>query len=210
VKPEPFPGLEYHRATAGALAQAAKAAEYEVFSGLGYPGPGPVIAEYDQYPSVFYVAVNEGQDVVGVVRKILAGPSGFTTLTHFDLGPEQSARARAIASSENCEEMATTAIKKGFRARHNFACVLSLFRLAYEDAVRNKVTWWFAPIEPLVLFHYRNVFHFAFEELAPAQDYLGAPTIPCLLNLDNGIERLRREDPELAAWFEEGLAKSGR
>ena len=44
--------------------------EYEIFAGLGYEGKGPVMTEYEGYPSMFYVAISEGQDVVGMVFRI--------------------------------------------------------------------------------------------------------------------------------------------
>jgi hypothetical protein len=204
MKPEEFPGLEYLRVDSGALCQAAKSLECESFAGLGYEGKGPVMTEYEGYPSVFYVAIFEGGDVVGVVRKILPGPKGLPTVNSFRLNPTNPTLETALGRPEACEDMATTAIKKGFRARYNFACVLNLWRLALRDAIRAGIEDMFTAVEPIVLLHYRNVFHLPLEELGPAQDYLGAPCIPCVLSLQDCASELYVKDVELAAWFEEG------
>ena len=199
MKPEEFPGLQYQAVNGGSLAEEAKALEYEIFAGLGYEGKGPVMTEYEGYPSMFYVAISEGQDVVGMVRKILPGPKGLPTINSFRLDHSHPILATALNQPQACEDLASTVIKKGFRARHNFACVLNLWRLAYRDAVGTGVKFLFTAIDPIVLLHYRNVFRIHFEELRRPQDYLGAPCIPCVFNLNTGIE-----DPELAVWVQDG------
>lgn len=210
MKPEQFPGLEFARVDHGGLCRKAKRLEYEIFAGLGYEGKGPVMDEYEGYPPVFYVAIFERRDVVGLVRKILPGPRGLPTVNSLHLEPGNATLRAALNRPQACEDLATTAIKKGFRARYNFACVLNLWRLALKDAIHAGIEYWFTAVEPIVLLHYRNVFHLALEELGPAQDYLGAPCIPCVMNLDDALSELYAKDAELAAWFEEATPSFGR
>ena len=205
MKPGLFPGLHYRRVDRGPLRSAAEELEYEIFSACGYAGPGPKIREYETCPSVFYVAVSEDEGVVGIVRKVTPGPSCLPTLKGFELDASNQTLVDALARPSLCEDIATTVIRKGFRARKNFACVLNLWRLAFQDAVASGARHWFAAAEPLVLHHYKNTFHFAFEELGPPQDYLGAACLPCVLDLAKAVEHLSAMDSELASWLCEGL-----
>jgi len=204
VKPEPLDSVEYLRAEGFDLTQAAKALEFDTFVQSNYPGTRGCLEEYEGYPCIFYVAVHQKSDVVGVVRKILPSPLGFT-VTHLQLTPEWEEKAKTIIATERCEEISTTALKKGFRGRNNFSCVLHLFRMAFQDALAGGVRYWFAPIEPPVLMHYVATFHFGFKAIGEAQDYLGAPTIPAVINLEEGFEQITKADPELADFFREGL-----
>jgi hypothetical protein len=205
MRPIPLDDVEYKRAEGFELTQAAKTLEFEIFSQSGYPGKRGCLEEYEGYPSIFYVAVYQGSEVVGVVRKILPSALGFTT-THLNLTPEWEEKIKTITATERCEEIATTALRKGFRGRNNFSCVLNLFKMAYEDAVSSGVRYWLAPIEPPVLMHYVTTFHFNFVAMGEAQDYLGAPTIPCVIELCSGIQHLHSCDSELGQFFTEGLS----
>jgi len=204
MKPTPLDDVEYMRAEGFDQTQAAKTLEFEIFVQSNYPGTRGCLEEYEGLPCIFYIAVHQRSDVVGVVRKILPSPLGFTA-THLRLAPEWEERVKTIVATERCEELATTALKKGFRGRNNFSCVLNLFRMAYHDALSSGVRYWFAPIEPPVLMHYVATFHFGFKAIGEAQDYLGAPTIPAVINLEDGIEQITKADPELAAFLKEGL-----
>lgn len=208
MKPELFPGLQYVRVDYGPLREVAENLEYEIFSAYGYTGPGPKIAEYKAWPSTFYVAVSVEEGVVGVVRKVTPDAGSLPTLKAFQLDASNRTLIDALARLPLCEDIATTVVKKGFRARHNFACVLNLWRLAYRDAAASGVRYWFAALEPVVLQHYKNTFHLAFEELGPPQEYLGAACIPCVLDLAKVMQYLRRMDGDLANWLSEGLDSS--
>jgi len=204
MKPTPLDDVEYLRAEGFDLTQAAKTLEFDTFVQTNYPGKRGCLEEYEGFPCIFYVAVHQGSDVVGVVRKILPSPLGFTA-THLQIAREWVEKVDNITATERCEEISTTALKKGFRGRNNFSCVLNLFRMAYQDAVASGVRYWFAPIEPPVLMHYVATFHFNFKAIGEAQDYLGAPTIPAVIDLKEGFEELSKADSELAEFLQEGL-----
>ena len=204
MRPLPLDGVKYGRAEGFELVQAAKTLEFETFAQTGYPGRRGCLEEYEGYPAIFYVAEHQESGVVGVVRKILQSPLGFTA-THLKMTNEWAKRVETIMTTERCEEISTTALKKGFRGRNTFSCVLHLFRMVYQDAVRSGVRYWLAPVEPPVLLHYVATFNFNFAAIGEAQDYLGAPTIPAILDLAESQEHLRKKDPELLDFFLEGL-----
>ncbi len=205
MRPIPLDDVEYKRAEGFELTQAAKTLEFETFSQSGYPGKRGCLEEYEGFPCLFYVAVHRESGVVGAIRKILQSPLGFTA-THLTLTPSWEDEINRILATEKCEEIAAGALRKEFRGRNNFSCVLNLFKMAYQDAVRSSARYWLAPIEPPVLMHYVNTFHFNFTAMGEAQDYLGAPTIPCIIELSSGMQYLGNCDPELGQFFTDGLS----
>ena len=86
MRPIPIPGMQFREATGALDVLRAKHLEYDVFSKTGYVGGSRIIAEYEPYPSRFFVAEMDGE-TVGVIRKIEFSPAGFTTTDKMELDP---------------------------------------------------------------------------------------------------------------------------
>ena len=203
ICPQPIPGIRYQVADTVDLTHQAATLEFQVFSTVGYTGKGPHIVEFAPYPCIFYVAVNEAGEVVGAVRVIVPSPRGFytTKMTLFDGWRE---KAFQIEREGRVLSLPMSAIRRDFRAVESFSCILNLYRLIYQDSVRRRDRWWFAPIDVQVFPHYSSTFHFDFVQIGPEQDCLGAPTVPAVLELKPAFKHLECEDPDLAEFFRSG------
>jgi hypothetical protein len=204
MRPEIFPGLDYLRVEEGELVEEAKRLEYRVFSELGYQGAGPFMTELEPYHSRFYVAV-EDTTVVGSVRMATPTNNGLPTTDLATLDHDRPLARLALEDISSCEDPAASAVARGYRTRHRFACILNLYRLAYQDAVRKGVKVWVAIIDAALLPHFRNIFHFNFEDIGPPQELLGTLCIPSALDFHKGPSYMQKKDPELLDWFMEGL-----
>ena len=200
INPQPIPGVRFQIADTVDLVHKAAILEFQVFSQYGYPGKGPYIVEFSHYPCIFYVAVAENQEVVGAVRVIVPSPRGFYTakMTLFD---EWKEKVREIQREGKALSLPMSAIRKDYRTVGSFSCLLNLYRLIYQDSVRQGYRWWFAPIDVQVFPHYSSTFNFNFVRLGPDQDCLGAPSVPALLDLEEEFKYLKEADPVLFTFF---------
>lgn len=200
MKPEPVPGVAYLKTEDPTLIDAANRHQFEIFSEYGYPGEGPYIDEVARYPSLYYVAVLEGQ-VVGCVRIVTKSPLGFPTATWLKLNPNWEEKVREIADNVATEEILFSTVRKGYRRLGNASIILNLYRILFQDATRRGVEYWFTTIDEKLLPYFTMVFNFKFVPMGEAQDYLGAPAIPTVMNVRQGLEELSAADPELAEFM---------
>ncbi|OGY24595.1 MAG: hypothetical protein A2Y57_01965 [Candidatus Woykebacteria bacterium RBG_13_40_7b] len=200
MRPIPLEGVKYIITADPAIIHAADVHQFEVFSEFGYLGPGPIITEVANLPSIYYVAVLDGE-VLGCVRIVTKSQLGFPTITSFILFPEWEQEARRIAEEEPCEEILFSTVRKGFRKAGNASVILNLYKLLYQDAIRRGIQYWFTAIDEKMYPYFTRVFNFKFEPIGEKKDYLGAPTIPTMLELCEGYEKLKRADPELGEFL---------
>lgn len=174
--------------------------QFEVFSELGYQGEGPTIIEVSDYPSRYYAAL-ENDEVVGCVRMVTPSTLGFTTLNWMSLWTGWAETTIATYNSKRCEEILFSTVKKGYRKMGNAAVILNLYKIVLDDALNRGIEYWFTSIDEKLFPYFTMVFNFKFEQIGEPQDYLGAPTIPAIMRIEEGAKELKKADPELAEFL---------
>lgn len=201
--------------------------ECNFLAAADYPD-GLEIDEFDER-SVQFSAVNEGEEVVGTSRLVLAGSDAadFPLMSHcppeagFDIPPAaQSAEVSRLAVNRNYRRrkgdtlfgVNEDEIKRepgerdedsGERRSNAPLLVLGLYREMYCYSRANGIRYWYAAMEGS-LARVLKFFGFKFVPIGPQHDYYG-PVRPYLGDLDVLEADLKASNPDLLAWFQAPL-----
>ena len=186
---------------------------------------GLEIDEFDD-SSIHFAAYNMDDAIVGSVRLVRPGPDQhfpfeqhcpvFDTLT---LPPQDASGeiSRLVVNKTYRRRRGDSlqGISKEFMDKNNAAIrpsaggnrrssdspqlLLGMYREMYRYSRANGVRYWYAAMERSLAFSLRKM-GFKFVPIGPATDYYG-PVTPFMVDLDQLNGTLRKENPLLAAWF---------
>lgn len=160
--------------------------------------------------STFVVALDAAGAVVGVCRQIGPTRGGDLPVTkHFEIEP--GPRSFLAEHVDECVEIGSLAVESTRRAHHRHEISAGLYRFMWQDAMRGRATgrsrirYWLAAIDQGVLRLFRDRFKFNFVDIGTPRPYMGSLTVPVVLDIVDEYFFMEREDPDLLAYFMDGL-----
>jgi len=149
--------------------------------------------------SDYKVAVEEAnQQIVGTCRLIRPSVRGFPIFEHFEISAEAVELFASVDPARCIEVSALATAREGFQ---NLAISAALYGAVWQSALTGGHTYMLATVDYRLFRILRRRFHFPFELLGSAQDYMGSSTVPVAMFLPRAISEFRAKYNEELAFF---------
>jgi hypothetical protein len=197
--PTPVSGVEVVRPGDPVFAEA-ETLEAEVFEAMyGVDSR----AEYRKYrsASLFHVA-RQGSEIVAVMRVIVSGPAGFKTLNEFrDVLYPSYAERLARLDPARIVEVGTVAASPRARTIRAARYAQRVYSSALQQLYLCGVEAGIASTDIRVLAMLRDWFDFQIHDIGETVAYLGSPTTPVVLWLQEQYDHYAAQRPDLLRRF---------
>lgn len=138
-----------------------------------------------------------GYPVVHDLRLSLDGEELLARIDEYETdfpGMSDEVRERFLAMDrDRVVEIATAAIDPSYRGVSPLIGGM-LYRDAYRLSVERGVTHWLAGINPEVLSSYKHQFRFLFRQIGEPGVLTGSPSVPVIMDLEEGVAFLREQN----------------
>lgn len=190
--------------------------EASVFMEKDYvTGAGELAAEYAPYVAhTEFVVIKRDGELAGSTRVIHYSPdAGFKTLTDIHQGRLQiSETGRKILESLDLSktfEVGTLAVTPEMRARpeNEGRVAVSLYAALYAEALHHQTPYVLASFDEDYFNRFKGIFGPGVQELGPATNYMGSPTVPVLMDTETLVQHLEQNFPEMRAVIEDMAAQ---
>jgi hypothetical protein len=149
--------------------------------------------------SVYQIAVEEATgQIVGTCRLIQSSERGFPIFEHFEIA-EEAMNVFALVDPDRCVEVSALATRR--QGLQNLAISAALYGAVWQSALLGRNAYMLATVDYRLYRILRRQFHFPFEMLGQAQDYMGSSTVPVSMYLPRAITERRERDRDELAFF---------
>jgi hypothetical protein len=149
--------------------------------------------------SDYKVAIEEpSQRIVGTCRLIRPSVRGFPIFEHFEIA-DGAIELFASVDPVRCVEVSALATDRD--GLQNLAISAALYGAVWQSALLGGRSYMLATVDYRLFRILRRHFHFPFELLGSAQDYMGSSTVPVAMFLPRAISEFRQTYEEELAFF---------
>lgn len=198
---DPTPQLSVTRDTDSEVWKQAAQNEADVFIKSGYIDSADELAEeYAPYlPKTFMLGVEVDGKVAGSIRFIDYDPkSGFKTMSDIEKGrlivDEAGQKLLAETDPAKMVEIGTIAVDKAYQAsssNNDFKLVGEFYGSIYNIGTKRDVPFVLASFDAQYFNRFVKLMGPGVKQLGPAVDYMGSPTIPALLDVNEAYASLK-------------------
>ncbi|WP_428912439.1 N-acyl amino acid synthase FeeM domain-containing protein [Niallia sp. Krafla_26] len=153
---------------------------------------------YADSSTYFIVQTTDPKEVVGVTRLIFMPVDELPTIKHFNIMDLKKRKLLKMDQNQYAEISAFTKLPK-----HDVG--LGLIKTVLNYSLTHDLTHWVCCIDERVYNYMHRIFKFPFEVIGESDVYLGSVTIPCLLNLTECLDTLKKKRPPLYDYLTDGL-----
>lgn len=152
--------------------------------------------EQDPYEkkSVYFVALSESEEVVGVIRLITGELDELPTIKHFRIYDLDLARLEQLEKRSYGEVSAFTKLPQ-----HDVG--IGLLKAVYLYSLRNGITHWICCIDERVFRYMQRMFLSPFKVVGEPKVYLGSKTIPSVMALSDCASKVKDSRNRLFEYF---------
>lgn len=145
---------------------------------------------YEKYAEYFVVQTENLDEVVGITRLIYTKLEELPTMKNFQIYDIERARMQQLDKSRYAEISAFTKMQQ-----HDVG--LGLIRMMFQYSFSHGLTHLVCCVDERVYRYMVRAFNFPYKVIGEPKVYLGSTTIPCVINLAEGIASLKESRPKL-------------
>lgn len=177
--------------------QQAEMVEFDVFHQSGYVNTQEELAkDYERYtPYTGFALTRLGGEPAGAVRMIFYSPeAGFKTTNDAAKGEltidAQGEEMLTRVDPATIMEIGTISIPEELRGKLENGLRLNsdLYGAIYAVAKARSIDWLIASFDHEYLDRFGKIFGASITRLGPPKDYMGSPTVPVIINVEDAIQ----------------------
>jgi hypothetical protein len=180
------------------------ALQARVYEESGFGEVGDIFAAFSAYYMAIHLPTGA---VVGVIRLIpWTARFGLPVLEFPTLDANWLRDELPGLDLTRCAEVSALACDALMRKRYQFIIAGKLYRQIWQDTVRSdRFDHWMAAADVPLYRAFLFIWKFAFAPIGKEYMHKGSDCVPCIMNLAEGFSQLAARNPELLAFFVEGL-----
>jgi N-acyl-L-homoserine lactone synthetase len=181
--------IYYYSIAKGELREKAIDLHHKRYQELGFYTRNQ-IDPYEQLSEYFIAHSSQNNEVVGVSRLIHTKMNDLPTIQNFNIYDLEKIRLQQLDKSCYAEISAFTKMQ-------NHDVGMGLIKLIFQHSFYQGLTHLVCCVDERVYNYLHRMFKFPFKVIGEAKVYLGSNTIPCVLDLSDGLATVKERRPQL-------------